>query len=453
MNRPTGVKITMILLDVLLMGAALFAALTVRLGHLPENTTSRELFIAFVPVFAAWIAIFYVNGLYLVEDWSSAANLLRKLAQNLIGCGVVAAILFYLTRGPALAPKTILLLTIVFFGLAAWCSRALLGLLTATLWRKRRIAFIGFNEDTRALTDWIQLHPARGLEVVAVHSTSPETAPVGIEVITDFARITAGVMSGAIDDLVINDSLHDDPQQGAAVFRLLSFPVRLLRFTNLYEETLRRVPLGSINDFWFIENMGQVSANPYDQIKRTIDVILALVALIVTLPFWPLFAAMIKIDSCGPVYFRQQRVGKGGTEFQIIKFRTMWNLPHGFAPTRENDERITRIGRLFRMLRIDELPQLLNVLRGDMSLVGPRPERPELVNHLETEIPYYRQRMMIRPGLTGWDQVCGEYHSAAVADTYKKLQFDLFYIKNRSLFLDLTILLKTAQTIVSRSGR
>ena len=160
----------------------------------------------------------------------------------------------------------------------------------------------------------------------------------------------------------------------------------------------------------------------------------------------------IKIDSPGPIIFKQIRVGKNGKNFKFLKFRTMRVEDNTFKPTTTNDKRITRFGKFMRQTRIDELPQLINVLKGEMSFVGPRPERPELIKNLSQNIPFYNIRNLIKPGITGWDQISGEYHSPSIEDTYKKLQYDLYYIKNRSTYLDISIIHKTIRTALGREG-
>ena len=146
---------------------------------------------------------------------------------------------------------------------------------------------------------------------------------------------------------------------------------------------------------------------------------------------------------------------KNGKPFKAIKFRTMIKDAEKSGPqiAVKNDNRVTKLGKALRMTRLDEIPQLFNIIRGEMSFVGPRPERPEFVEELEKDIPYYRERLLVKPGLTGWDQISGEYHSASKADSLKKLQYDLYYIKNRSLFLDVGIILKTIKTVLSAVGR
>jgi lipopolysaccharide/colanic/teichoic acid biosynthesis glycosyltransferase len=179
---------------------------------------------------------------------------------------------------------------------------------------------------------------------------------------------------------------------------------------------------------------------------------MAVFLLAITLPFWPLLILLIRLESPGPALFTQARVGYLGKPFVIMKFRTMRTGDNDFGPTEPGDNRVTRLGNFLRKTRLDEIPQFFNVLAGSMSFIGPRPERPELVEELEQAVPFYRQRLLVKPGLSGWDQVSGEYHSPSVEDTYNKLQYDLYYIKNMSLFLDISIFFKTLVTVFRRAG-
>jgi exopolysaccharide biosynthesis polyprenyl glycosylphosphotransferase len=188
--------------------------------------------------------------------------------------------------------------------------------------------------------------------------------------------------------------------------------------------------------------------------KRLIDLLAAGVGLLIATPVMALVAVAVKVTSPGPAVYRQERVGQHGRVFTVLKFRSMRQDAEagtGAVWAVKNDNRITPIGRFLRKSRLDELPQLLNVLKGDMSLVGPRPERPEFVRQLTQEIPFYGQRHVLRPGLTGWAQVRYTYGSS-VEDAMEKLQYDLFYIKNLSIPLDLFIVLQTVKTVLLRRG-
>jgi sugar transferase (PEP-CTERM system associated) len=222
-----------------------------------------------------------------------------------------------------------------------------------------------------------------------------------------------------------------------------------------YEKETGKILVAELRPSWLIFSDGFVKTPSSEIIKRGIDTVLSLIGLIVTFPLMLLIAASIRIDSPGPILFRQRRLGKHGRVFVIYKFRSMRDdAEHGTGPVwaREGDSRVTRVGRIIRRTRLDELPQLFNVLIGDMSFIGPRPERPEFVDELEEQIPFYRARLSVKPGITGWAQV--RYHyGASVEDALEKLQYDLYYVKNVSLFLDLLILLNTIQVVLFARGR
>ncbi|HET6487298.1 MAG TPA: sugar transferase, partial [Spirochaetia bacterium] len=220
-----------------------------------------------------------------------------------------------------------------------------------------------------------------------------------------------------------------------------------------YEFTLEKVPLSVITRSWLLENVRSGSGRGFQTFKRAMDILVSVVLLLVSLPLWPIISAAIKLESPGPVLFRQERLGKDRRRFTILKFRTMRVNGNNHTPTEKKDARVTALGKLLRRTRLDEIPQALNILKGEMSVVGPRPERPELAETLAREIPFYYERNQVLPGITGWDQVCGEYHSPSSSDTYKKIQYDLYYIKNQSVGLELKILLKTVRTMLLREGR
>jgi sugar transferase (PEP-CTERM system associated) len=212
----------------------------------------------------------------------------------------------------------------------------------------------------------------------------------------------------------------------------------------------------NIQPSWFIYSSGFRNTPFRRFFKRIPDVVWSLLSILLALPLFPLVALAVKLDSPGPVLFKQQRVGEGGRDFSIFKFRTMGQDAEkttGAVWATENDPRITRLGGILRKTRLDEIPQLFNVLRGEMSFVGPRPERSEFVTQLSETIPYYNKRHFIQPGVTGWAQICYPY-GASAEDALEKLRYDLYYIKNYSILLDLSILLETVKTVIyGRGGR
>jgi exopolysaccharide biosynthesis polyprenyl glycosylphosphotransferase len=216
----------------------------------------------------------------------------------------------------------------------------------------------------------------------------------------------------------------------------------------------RKIWLEGLAPDWFVFARGFQKSGYWLAFKRTSDIVLSLLFLVLVAPIAAVAAIAIRLESAGPVIFKQDRVGLGGRTFTVFKFRSMRMDAEKDGPVwaQVYDDRVTRVGRFIRRMRIDELPQILNVLKGDMSFVGPRPERPYFVDLLKKEIRFYDLRHQIKPGITGWAQVMYPY-GASVEDSYQKLQFDLYYARNASLSLDLLILLKTVKVVLGAGGR
>ena len=220
------------------------------------------------------------------------------------------------------------------------------------------------------------------------------------------------------------------------------------------EKISGKIEVENLYPSWLVYGQGFRRSTPFIVIRRVVSVIISLLGLTLALPLLPLIVLAIRFDSKGPVFYTQARVGKGGRVFNVVKFRTMRQdaeAANGPQWAGNNDPRVTRVGKFLRVSRLDEIPQLWCVLKGDMAFVGPRPERPEFIEWLSKEIPYYGVRHMVRPGLTGWAQVKYKYGST-VADAREKLQYDLFYIKNASIGLDLLIMFLTVKTVLLRRG-
>lgn len=232
--------------------------------------------------------------------------------------------------------------------------------------------------------------------------------------------------------------------------------IEVLDAPSFYEQMTGKLLLEDLRPSWIIFSDGFRVTGRIRLYKRIFDIAASVVGLLATLPVLPLIAAAIVLDSEGPVFFRQARVGRRERSFELIKFRTMRNNAEsgtGAVWAQKDDRRVTRVGMLLRKTRLDELPQLWNVLKGDMSLIGPRPERPEFVERLKKVIPFYSERHCVKPGITGWAQVRYPY-GASVQDAIEKLQFDLFYIKHISPLLDLLIVMETVKVMIfGRGGR
>ena len=230
--------------------------------------------------------------------------------------------------------------------------------------------------------------------------------------------------------------------------------VKIEEATTWLEKISGKIEVENLSPSWLVFGEGFRRSTAFIMVRRVLSVVISLIGLLCALPLFPLIMLAIRLDSKGPVFYSQTRVGKAGRTFKVVKFRTMRQdaeAANGPQWADNNDPRVTRIGKFLRFSRIDEIPQLWCVLKGDMAFVGPRPERPEFIEQLSKEIPYYGVRHMVRPGLTGWAQVKYKYGST-VEDAREKLQYDLYYIKNASIGLDLLIMFQTIKTVLLRRG-
>ena len=440
--------------DMLLLSLSLYLALKIRNGESLKPMAYREHLVAFLPVFLIWILVFYTAGLYSLDRAFDGFQFAGK-SIGISGVAVLlSALYFYLAPSLSISPKTVLALFAGIFTALFLAWRYSFSEITRYIFPKVGVVFIGATEESVALAKEIQRRSHLGYQTrFFFDERERHCAVTDTPLVSDAAVLAGAIDTSEVDLVILSDErlLRDEVQR--RLFELLERNIRFMRLPDFYELLLRRVPIGAISEAWFLENIDLSAKQLYDGIKRILDFSLALIGLIVTLPIWLIVAVGIKTGGPGPVFFRQKRLGKGSKVFTIFKFRTMRTNGNDFKPTREKDDRVTSFGAFLRKTRLDEIPQVINIILGEMSIVGPRPERPELVEELERAIPFYRQRLLVKPGISGWDQVSGEYHSPSIADTYKKLQFDLYYVKNRNALLDISICFKTIGTVFARSGR
>jgi len=322
----------------------------------------------------------------------------------------------------------------------------------------RRVLVVGAGRAGSAFLDVLRrLHPLP-FEVIGVLDDDPAktgTQVNGFPVLGGSEQLLELVVREAISDIIVAIT---GPLQGRTFQALLDAQeqgVEITRMPVVYEDLLGRVPIRYLEVDWLLRSFvdhRRVSSF-YLMGKRAIDLVGGLVGTLGMLLVFPFVALAILLDDGPPVFFTQARVGRGGRLFYIRKFRTMRPDEQGQnQPARLDESRMTRVGRFLRKTHLDEVPQFLSVLRGEMSLVGPRPEQLELVQKFEKEVPFYRARLMVKPGLTGWAQVNYGY-AATVEETAVKLEYDLYYIKHRSFWLDLLILLRTPITVFGLKGR
>lgn len=278
----------------------------------------------------------------------------------------------------------------------------------------------------------------------------------GYPVICQSRDMFTPIEEKGVSDLIFAITGELNPGMLQALLQAEEKGIEVSTLQSAYEEYLNRIPIFLLQSDWLVRSFVDQyrTGGFYDVAKRLVDIIGALIGTLIFLIFLPLTFIAILIDSGSPVFFQQTRLGKNGREYSITKFRTMFQNAESDGKARmaqENDERVTRLGKFLRKSHLDELPQFLNVLKGEMSLVGPRAERPEFVDHLQKRIPFYRARLFVKPGLTGWAQVNQRY-AATVEETAVKLEYDLYYIKNQNLLLDFYILLRTVGQVIGFKG-
>ncbi len=273
----------------------------------------------------------------------------------------------------------------------------------------------------------------------------------------DESRILTGINS--LSDFVRENDIEEvvvaveERRGGLPIEALLACKfegVSVTEYETFWERETGRVDLDALHPSWLVFSDGFVGGRLHSSLKRTVDIVASLVLLVFSLPVLIVTAIAVRVDSPGPILFRQERVGLNGRPFMLLKFRSMRPDAEREGTPRwaaANDERVTRVGGFIRMSRIDELPQIFNVLKGDMSFIGPRPERPFFVEELTAKIPYYAARHRVKPGISGWAQLNYPY-GASIEDAREKLQYDLYYIKNYSVFLDIVVLLQTVRVIL-----
>lgn len=322
---------------------------------------------------------------------------------------------------------------------------------------KRNFLIIGSGDLAKKIGQEIYSRKPGGSNLLGFIDDDPAKlgrSIVNPGVIGGYGDIESLVKTHEVTDIVValNDRRAKLPM--SALLECKMSGVTIVEGATFQERTTRKIPLDQLKPSWLVFSDGFKSLRSRKILKRIIDLTVSVMGLIAASPIMIITALLIKLESKGPVIFSQIRVGEHGKLFKIFKFRSMrQDAEDDTGPiwAKEDDDRVTFMGKIIRQLRIDELPQLINVIRGDMSFVGPRPERPYFVERLKKEIPYYEIRHVVKPGVTGWAQVRYQY-GASVQDALEKLQYDIYYIKNMSPPLDLLIILKTIKVVVGRIG-
>ena len=426
---------------------------------------SRQFFEQRVPTWFYFLPFFWLILLVELQEISRAGSwrltLRGVLIADLIGMGLYLVLFFYFTQPPKLVlPR----LWVPGFLLSA----SLLTLLWRVLYIRiftapqfmRRIVLIGAGRTGQTILKVINNIQPPPFHLIGVLDDDPQkigTTLEGFSIIGSCEGLLDLINRENVSDIIVAIS---GELLGSTFQILLDAHERGIEITRMpltYEELLARVPIRVLEADWILRSFVDESRvnSFYELAKRLIDIFGGFVGVLILLLLFPFLSLAILIDSGRPVFYSQTRSGKQGRAYNIIKFRTMHQDAESDGQPRwakEVDERATRIGRFLRKTHLDELPQFINVLRGEMSLVGPRAERPELVQMFQTHIPFYRARLLVKPGITGWAQINFGY-AATIEETVIKLEYDLFYIKHRNLLIDLMILLRTPAMVIGFRGR
>jgi len=442
---------------VAVIGTAALALGARRSGWGLEQTLVRDAAAWWVLLSLLWTALAWANGLYdprrRVGTWQGALLAVKVAAQIV----VLWALLYFL-----LPPWTLVRHVLVFFAagaavaMPAW--RAAYGRALDRPEFRRRLLVAGAGEAGRALVAAVREHGSDAIDIAGFVDDSPGLAGVtaaGLPVVGDRRSLGDEVERLGVTDVAVAITSGLTREMFEALMTLREKGVAITPMPLMYEELTGRVAVRHVGDHWAAAlPLGGGRVGFYPLVRRGLDIAVALVGGIALLGVLPVIAPAVWTSSPGPLLYSQVRVGEGGRRFRMYKLRTMYTgaEPDGPVWASADDPRTTRIGRWLRRTRLDELPQVINILRGEMSVIGPRPERPEFVERLAAEIPFYRARLAVRPGLTGWAAVQQGY-AASDQDALVKLEYDLYYIKNRSPMLDGLIVLRTLAAMLRLRGR
>ena len=457
LSRIHSRTLSLLILESILTCCCGIVAVYVRFGsEAPEVLVAGRGLLKILLMIVVTQASFYLLDLYDFSEIRKPGVLYVRTLQALGLASIVMAVIFY-TYPQMLFGRGVFLISLLFM------------LSTMILWRvfvmwllghprlAERVLILGTERNAIDLAREALDRPEQGYKIVGFVGDDPQLVgqslinPRVLGLTDDLQQIVNRYHINRIV-LAINERRGRMPL-GSLIEMKLRDGLAIEESDSFYERLTGKVSTGTLRPSWLIFSGPSRRMIFYRQLRRLLDVLLSVVGLVLSLPIMMFTAVAIRLDSRGPILYRQTRVGQRNRTFTIMKFRSMRldAEPGGPVWAEEDDPRVTRVGRVIRKLRIDELPQFINIIRGEMTFVGPRPERPEFVSRLEREIPYYSQRHLVKPGLTGWAQVRYPY-CASVEDAIQKLQYDLYYIKNQSLLLDVITLFETVRIVLFGRG-
>ncbi len=457
-NYPIAKRLIMLIMgDLLIVNGSLFLSAVIRLGLSGGWEYIRNNPASFVLTGLVFIFTFFFTELYdSRKDFKSIGNIMAVTFASTSAC-VITTFLFYISWSLRIGQGVFIingiLITLFIIG---W--RVLYSYLLDQPIFKKNVLILGAGWAGKTILREINRSRKSGLRVAGFIDDDPSKQGKdveGVPVFGDRDTLLTAIHQNDIG-LIVNAITHE--KHADLIKALISCSwngIDIVDMPTIYEQLTGKIPFKHINDMWMLHVVISKPKLYGKLVKPLVEAIFALMLFVFLIPALIIIAVLVKMSSRGQVFYTQVRVGKDGREFTIIKFRTMVENAEsntGAVYTADNDPRITKVGKFLRKWRLDETPQLLNVIKGEMSLIGPRPERYVFIKEFEEKIPFYAQRLAVRPGLTGWAQVKYPYASS-IEQTEEKLQYDLYYIKNMSFILDLVVLLKTIKVVLFGSGK
>jgi sugar transferase (PEP-CTERM system associated) len=450
-------KLGAVFVETLLLFLCVLAAYYIRLRDLTLSFTGGDVILLKA---ALMVTVFqlslHLNDIYDFHEKRPTKEYAIRLSQSLVLAIVLLCSIFYLVPGLTIG-RGVFAIAIILSSIFLVVWHTLMRFYLGTRAPHTKLLVLGTGNLAREAVREILAHPELGIKVLGFVGDNPKMVGVSIvnpKVIGVYEDLPGLMEKHGVNHIVVG---LQDRRGKLPIKELLDYKTRGVAVedaTTFYERVAGKIPIENLQPSWMVFNSGFSVTSGALLKKRILSLMVSSVMLVITSPIMLLLAILIKLDSKGPVFYKQDRVGQDGKPFTLIKFRSMLaNAEDETGPvwSKDADDRTTRVGRFMRRARLDELPQFINVLCGDMSLVGPRPERPHFVQQLVESIPFYHMRHIVKPGITGWAQINYGYANT-MEHTVQKLQYDLFYIKNMSWVLDSLILLETVKTVLVRKG-
>lgn len=460
-------SVTLLFGDLAVFILSLWLTLSLRYLEIPNAELLSDHLVPFLLLFVIWLLVFFITGLYDSHTLLLKSKLPSRIFVAHISNILIAVLFFYAIPYFGVTPKVVLFLYLIVSSLliALWRFVVYPSLSTQT-----RIPLIVLAEgkDVDYLKQWLDSSsnsPVKILEIIkpsefvqtefvqnSVVSSSPSDSNIANDANSSLVEKIQTLVAANPQAVIAVDLINPHVQKHAdELYKLIFTNVQFVEIQNIYEDVTDMVPLGLINEVWFLKHASIEPNVIYDSIKRVLDVCIALPLCIVPALTYPFIWIAMKMEDGGPFFYGAERIGEGNVKIKMYKVRSMSVMDEG-NQLGSHANKITRVGKMIRVSRLDEFAQLWLVLSGKLSLIGPRPEFPKLVELYSKEIPHYNVRHLIKPGLSGWAQIHHEKPPHSIEETREKLAYDLYYIKHRSVWLDLKIALQTVKTLLSRVG-